>query len=812
MKAGYCKRLKPTRLESVFEEKEKDEQETDSTSNLKGKIITISNIAGELLNRIYAEFSEFTDHSKTHKQRVLKKLDLIIPESLLNEMDVYELFFLIASTYLHDIGMADIQGLKEYAVPKNVNRFDFIRKNHHLRAKEFIINKHKEFPLKLSYRTNHTINIAFLSLLLRLADELDLTYERTPEVLLDLLVISSAKARFEWKRQNSTIGVSKDPEDNATLLCSADCDDPEIYRALRKIEDKINNELGYYPDLIGFHGHAHIMKEIPRKFRTKIYAEGFYPYDFKFSVDRTAIFNLLGKQLYHYEDEPIREGLKNAIDACRYRREMTDTDYEPKIKIQYDDKNKQLVIEDNGIGMDQYQIENYLTVIGKSFYRSSDFTGKSHSFHPLSELGIGILSFFLLADKVEIETRTKNSEALRIIIDNNLDYFLVFKSARTDIGTKVILHLKDIPKRDPYSDEQKFRLPYRHDLLDKSGKTDYLKIIQYYAVHVEFPITYQSESKRVIVEERDLLSEAIVQVQNFGKNVTKISEESSKEGRRYFREAFREIKKSYGLKNLPDMCLVCKRIEADDAKGHVGIILAKDKDDRLIPWMSLPYIYSRGLPSPSLSLNGIFIPTLIFDDRFDYGGAFWYDVDLKIHLKLDASRNEIINRWGLAVGIISDLCNLIKETILSIGTIDDDQKYNINNDLLFMLLHRKGFTFDIPSVKKLFRKYIRYRCISKNKIEYLDAKQVKENRNVVLVYLPKFLEDDVMKRLVRESPKFKKTKKYIFSFHSEFSNDYISHLDPVGIRNFVSDEDYKKLFKKLEIGPSTARIFKEYNI
>lgn len=47
---------------------------------------------------------------------------------------------------------------------------------------------------------------------------------------------------------------------------------------------------------------------------------------------------------------------------------------------------------DDGIGMDEYVLGNYFSVLGKSYYNSSDFKNKGIDMPPISKFGIGILS------------------------------------------------------------------------------------------------------------------------------------------------------------------------------------------------------------------------------------------------------------------------------------------------------------------------------------------------------------------------------------------------------------------------------------
>ena len=94
--------------------------------------------------------------------------------------------------------------------------------------------------------------------------------------------------------------------------------------------------------------------------------------------------------------------IKNSGDATRRMKSITNAEhYMAYIAIDVSTDNRVLTITDNGIGMNEHEIEYYLTKLGSSFYSSPEF---GHNFVPLSDLGIGILSTFMLAQKVEVET------------------------------------------------------------------------------------------------------------------------------------------------------------------------------------------------------------------------------------------------------------------------------------------------------------------------------------------------------------------------------------------------------------------------
>ena len=104
-----------------------------------------------------------------------------------------------------------------------------------------------------------------------------------------------------------------------------------------------------------------------------------------------------------------------------------------------------LFIEDNGIGMTREVIENYFLCIGKSFYRSKDYT---YAYKPISHYGVGFLSSYLLSKKVVVRTSSYKDSNKQIELElNKDDEYVVFSESRQEVsrhGTIVEMSLGDV--------------------------------------------------------------------------------------------------------------------------------------------------------------------------------------------------------------------------------------------------------------------------------------------------------------------------------------------------------------------------------
>lgn len=133
------------------------------------------------------------------------------------------------------------------------------------------------------------------------------------------------------------------------------------------------------------------------------------------TLDQANILQLLtGVKLYQNPYACLRELYQNSLDACRRRLCANDNKIN-RGRIAFGIKKEEgrgtyLYCYDNGVGMDEHVIENYLLRIGNSYYKSDDFQqermGMSKDFVPISQFGIGIISCFMIASRIEVITKS----------------------------------------------------------------------------------------------------------------------------------------------------------------------------------------------------------------------------------------------------------------------------------------------------------------------------------------------------------------------------------------------------------------------
>lgn len=293
----------------------------------------------------------------------------------------------------------------------------------------------------VKYVGDETVNLQFVAEMLRLGDIIHYSSDRAPMVLQGAMIFKSNYSKQEWQTK---IGLNYTINDGVVSYM-ATCQTPNDYYHLQDYLDWVDNEVKNY-DLL--------KKNWENKYRIEIHEVDRNNVDYdkrvftpvigqKFSLSQSKIIDLLmGVNLYKNPYSCIRELYQNALDACRCRIEIAKTKSQAikgqiEFGIKPDKNDKVLYCKDNGLGMSEYIIENYLLKIGNSFYKSADFYRKRSqwgcSFSPVSQFGIGILSCFIIGTKIEIITRSyETNKCICCCIEGAQEHFYYRKTTKED--------------------------------------------------------------------------------------------------------------------------------------------------------------------------------------------------------------------------------------------------------------------------------------------------------------------------------------------------------------------------------------------
>ncbi len=315
--------------------------------------------------------------------------------------------------------------------------------------------------------------LPLIGVILRLADILDFDAKRTPTVLYSHLYVRNPVSLKEWNKHRAVEAWEITPD---LIQFNAKCIHPAIEASIHQFCDFIDHELSVCNNIVSMLNEFNKTKNrgISIKFPFKVNREKIttkkdirsqplYIYrDTQFNLSKRQVIDLLmGTKLYGNPEVALRELLQNSIDACLLRQAQElkwGNQYKPEIFVRYykEDDNIILEIEDNGTGMDQEIIDKYYSKVGSSFYKSTDFYNiKSETnadFIPTSRFGIGILSCFMVADTLIVDTKRvyakhTSSEALNITVEGQESIFWI-KGGKHELPgttTKLILRKSKNP-------------------------------------------------------------------------------------------------------------------------------------------------------------------------------------------------------------------------------------------------------------------------------------------------------------------------------------------------------------------------------
>ena len=168
------------------------------------------------------------------------------------------------------------------------------------------------------------------------------------------------------------------------------------------------------------------------------------------SIHTENIFPIIKKFLYSDNEIFLRELVSNAVDAVQKLKRLSALGQaggelgDLRVKVSVDEAAKTITVSDNGIGMTADEIKKYINQI--AFSGATEFMEKFKEAKDAQEIigrfGLGFYSAFMVADKVEIQTKSylPDAEPARWLCDGSTE-FEITEGSRTERGTDVILYI-----------------------------------------------------------------------------------------------------------------------------------------------------------------------------------------------------------------------------------------------------------------------------------------------------------------------------------------------------------------------------------
>ncbi|WP_341216079.1 molecular chaperone HtpG [uncultured Wocania sp.] len=169
------------------------------------------------------------------------------------------------------------------------------------------------------------------------------------------------------------------------------------------------------------------------------------------NVSVENIFPLIKKFLYSDHEIFLRELISNATDATLKLKHLTNVgdakvEYgNPQIEVKIDKKGKKLHIIDQGLGMTADEVEKYINQV--AFSGAEEFLDKykdsAKDSGIIGHFGLGFYSAFMVAEKVEIITKSYKDEPAAHWTCDGSPEFTLEASNKTERGTEIILHIAE---------------------------------------------------------------------------------------------------------------------------------------------------------------------------------------------------------------------------------------------------------------------------------------------------------------------------------------------------------------------------------
>ncbi len=177
----------------------------------------------------------------------------------------------------------------------------------------------------------------------------------------------------------------------------------------------------------------------------------------QFKTESKRILDLMINSIYTNKEIFLREIISNASDAIDKLKfiSLTDTTVfdDFKIKIEIDEKNRTITVEDNGIGMTEKDLEKNLGTIAESgtLAFKKENAGKTDG-ELIGQFGVGFYSAFMVADKISVYTKAYGSDKAYLWESKGVEGYTIEETLKDGLGTKIVMRLKEDGEDYKYSD------------------------------------------------------------------------------------------------------------------------------------------------------------------------------------------------------------------------------------------------------------------------------------------------------------------------------------------------------------------------
>ena len=206
----------------------------------------------------------------------------------------------------------------------------------------------------------------------------------------------------------------------------------------------------------------------------------------QFKAESKRLLDLMIHSIYTHKEIFLRELISNASDAIDKLCYLSLTDDQVgmnrddfRIILTADEANRTLTVSDNGIGMDESDLEHHLGVIANSgsFQFKAELEGKeAPDTDIIGQFGVGFYSAFMVADQITVVTRKYGCDQAYRWQSAGVDGYTIQPCEREGVGTDIILHIKPDSEAEP---DEYSRYLRQYDLK---------QLVKKYSDYIRFPI------------------------------------------------------------------------------------------------------------------------------------------------------------------------------------------------------------------------------------------------------------------------------------------------------------------------------------
>ncbi len=214
----------------------------------------------------------------------------------------------------------------------------------------------------------------------------------------------------------------------------------------------------------------------------------------QFKAESQKLMDMMINSIYTHKEIFLREIISNSSDAidklCYTAMTAGDTSISRSdryIKVTADKDSRTLTVSDNGIGMDEEDLENNLGVIARSGslnFKNDMDKSESADTDIIGQFGVGFYSAFMVADKVTVITKKYGCDQAYCWNSSGADGYTVEPAEKDGVGTDIIIHVKADSEEEKYG-----------EYLESYALRN---LIKKYSDYIRYPISLNVEKTRKV--------------------------------------------------------------------------------------------------------------------------------------------------------------------------------------------------------------------------------------------------------------------------------------------------------------------------